>query len=164
MTRFSWVTAVCQTLDKLPRDFKVPVVYPEGEDCIGVLLGQDRYQEELFRDAFTWFLTPGWAAMGIEFVFHELQLHGMAEKGMDPLQLAHRMLRDYKRALLIEMETQDSESLLRKGQEFAREFHMRLEKTRGLSRRAGTSFEQGTEALLSKLHGKSFVNGRQHCR
>ncbi len=131
MTRFSWVTAVCQTLDKLPRDFKVPVVYPEGEDCIGVLLGQDRYQEELFRDAFTWFLTPGWAAMGIEFVFHELQLHGMAEKGMDPLQLAHRMLRDYKRALLIEMETQDSESLLRKGQEFAREFHMRLEKTRG---------------------------------
>ncbi len=121
----------CQALDKLPRDFKVPVVYPEGEDCIGVLLGQDRYQEELFREAFTWFLTPGWAAMGIEFVFHGLQLHGMAEKGIDPLQLAHRMLKDYRRVLLIEIETEDSESLLRKGQEFADEFHMRLERTKG---------------------------------
>jgi hypothetical protein len=121
----------CQTLDKLPLDFKVPVFYPEGEDCIGVLLGQDRYQEELLREAFTWFLTPGWAAMGIEFVFQELQLHGMAEKGVDPLQLAHRMLKDYRRALLIEMETEDSESLLKKGQEFADEFNMRIEKTRG---------------------------------
>jgi hypothetical protein len=121
----------CQTLDKLPRDFKVPVVYPEGEDCIGVLLGQDRYEDELFREAFTWFLTPGWAAMGIEFVFRELQLHGMAEKGIDPLQMAHRMLKDYRRALLIEMETENSESLLRKGQEFAEEFHMRLERTSG---------------------------------
>ena len=69
--------------------------------------------------------------MGIEFVFQELQLHGMTEKGIDPLQLAHRTLKDYRRALLIEMETEDSESLLRKGQEFADEFHMRLEQTRG---------------------------------
>jgi hypothetical protein len=121
----------CQTLDKLPRDFKVPVVYPEGEDCIGVLLGQGRYQEELLREPFTWFLTHGWAAMGIDFVFKGLQIHGMAAKGIDPLQLAHRMLKDYRRALLIEMETEDRESLLRKGQEFADEFHMRLERTKG---------------------------------
>jgi len=121
----------CQALDKLPLDLKVPVFYPEGEDCIGVLLGQDRYQEELYREAFTWFLTPGWAAMGIEFVFQELQLRSMAEKGIDPLQLAHHALKDYRRTLVIEMETEDSENLLKKGQEFADEFNMRLEKTRG---------------------------------
>ncbi|MGD9973453.1 MAG: DUF1638 domain-containing protein, partial [Desulfatirhabdiaceae bacterium] len=37
----------CQILDKLPEDFNIPVLYPPGEDCIGVLLGQDRYVEEL---------------------------------------------------------------------------------------------------------------------
>ena len=121
----------CQSLDKLPTDFKVPVFYPEGEDCIGVLMGQDRYREELFREPFTWFLTPGWARMGIEFVFHELQLYGMAEKGKDPLELAHRTLKDYRRALLVDMETEESEALLRNGLDFAGEFHMRLETMRG---------------------------------
>ncbi|MGD2015974.1 MAG: DUF1638 domain-containing protein, partial [Desulfobacterales bacterium] len=37
----------CQALDKIPRTYKVPVYYPQAEDCIGVLLGQKRYEQEL---------------------------------------------------------------------------------------------------------------------
>jgi hypothetical protein len=92
----------CQSLDKLPDDFRIPVLYPPGEDCIGVLLGQERYLEELYREAGTWFLPPGWAELGMTFIFRELQAGGMARQGMDPMALARRMLKGYKRALLID--------------------------------------------------------------
>ena len=39
----------CQAMDRLGENFKVPVLRPQAEDCIGVLLGQDQYEEELRR-------------------------------------------------------------------------------------------------------------------
>ncbi len=121
----------CQAMDRLPSNFKIPVFYPQADDCIGVLLGQDRYKEELQKQAGTWFLTPGWTEMGMEFVFHELELSRIAEKGLDPLQLAHRMLKDYSRMLFIEMKLRDQENLLEKARKIAREFNLRLERTEG---------------------------------
>ena len=56
----------CQAMDRLPSNFKISVFYPQADDCIGVLLGQDSYKEELQKQAGTWFLTPGWTAMGME--------------------------------------------------------------------------------------------------
>ena len=121
----------CQAMDRLPNNFKIPIFHPEADDCIGVLLCQDRYRNELEKEAGTWFLTPGWTEMGMEFVFHELQLSRMAEKGFDPLQLANLMLKDYTRALFIDMKLGDQEKLLKKAQEIADEFHLRLEGTEG---------------------------------
>ena len=93
----------CQAMDRLPKSFKIPVFYPNADDCIGVLLGQDRYRNELKKEAGTWFLTPGWTELGMEFIFHELQLNQIAKTDLDPLQLAHRILEDYTRTLFIEM-------------------------------------------------------------
>jgi len=122
----------CQAMDRLPNSFKIPVFYPQADDCIGVLLGQDRYKEELQKEAGTWFLTPGWTEMGMEFIFHELELSRIAEKGLDPLQLAHRMLKDFTRALYIEMKSGDhGHELLKKALKIADEFNLRLEKTEG---------------------------------
>jgi hypothetical protein len=67
----------------------------------------------------------------MEFIFHELQLNRVAESGLDPLQVAHRMLKDYTRALYIDMNIGDAENLKRKAQGIADEFHLRLEKTTG---------------------------------
>jgi hypothetical protein len=121
----------CQAMDRLPTDFKIPVFYPDADDCIGVLLGQNRYREELNKEAGTWFLTPGWTDLGMEFVFHELQLKRFAVKGLDPLQVAHRMLKDYTRALYIDMNLGDQGRLMKKAQEIAAEFNLRVEKTAG---------------------------------
>ncbi len=122
----------CQAMDRLPTDFKIPVFYPDADDCIGVLLGQERYMEELKKEAGTWFLPPGWTEMGMDFIFHELQLNRINEKGIDPLQLAHRMLKDYTRALFIETESVDNgDELLKKARKIANEFNLRLEKTEG---------------------------------
>jgi hypothetical protein len=121
----------CQALDRLPDDFAVPVFYPEGEDCIGVLLGQDRYERELMQTAGTWFLTPGWTELGMEFIFEELQVQRVAKKGHDPLALAHRMLKDFSRALLIDMQLKGSDAIKREALAIADEFGWKLEEVEG---------------------------------
>ncbi len=121
----------CQAMDRLPNNFKVPVFYPEAEDCIGVLLGQDRYENELRREAGTWFLTPGWTKLGMEFIFRELELNRITDKGIDPLEMAHRMLQDYTRGLFIDMKIGNKGWLLQKSHEITAEYDLRLEITEG---------------------------------
>jgi hypothetical protein len=121
----------CQTLDKLPDDFKIPVLYPPGEDCIGVLLGQERYLEELYMEAGTWFLPPGWAELGMTFIFKEIQSGGLAKRDIDPLTVARRMLKGYKRALLIDTGVGDSRLQQEQAQEIADLFGWRVEITKG---------------------------------
>ncbi len=121
----------CQALDRLPDDFSVPVFYPEGEDCIGVLLGQDRYERELLQTAGTWFLTPGWTELGMEFIFEELQVQRVAKKGHDPLELAHRILKDFSQALLIDMQLKGSDAIKREALAIATEFDWKLDEVEG---------------------------------
>ena len=132
----------CQALDKIPQNYKVPVYYPRADDCIGVLLGQKHYEQELKNEAGTWFLTPGWTEMGMEFIFHELQLNHLADKNIDPLKVAHRMLQDYTRALLIDTQVGNQERLLEKARMIADEFHLRLETTRGSLLHLENTFKQ----------------------
>ena len=47
----------CQAMDRLPIDFKVPIFRPEAEDCLGVLLGQERYDQECGKKP-----APGFSA------------------------------------------------------------------------------------------------------
>ena len=122
----------CQTMDRLEDDYKVPVLRPDGEDCIGVLLGQQRYEEELRQCPGTWFLSPGWTRMGTDFVFHELQLNRIGRREIDPLQFARRMLEGFSRALYIDMGCFDSkENLLGKARQIADDLELRLEETKG---------------------------------
>ena len=121
----------CQALDRLPSDFAVPVLHPEGEDCIGVLLGQHRYDAELKREAGTWFLTPGWTELGMEFIFQQLQLENLAEKGLDPIKVAHRMLRDFTRSLFIDIRLENGPELWEKARAISSEFDLELERTDG---------------------------------
>jgi hypothetical protein len=137
----------CQALDRLPGDFKVPVFRPEAEDCIGVLLGQERYEQEIRKEAGTWFFSRGWTEMGMDFIFHELQLNRLAEKGIDPLRIAHRMLRDFSRGLYIETGLEDDQRLWPKAQEISREFNLRLEKTSGSLDQLRQAFTLALETL-----------------
>jgi hypothetical protein len=137
----------CQAMDRLPGDLKIPVFYPQAEDCIGVLLGQDRYAAELQKEAGTWFFTPGWTRMGMEFIFKELQLGRFAEKGIDPLQVAHRMLQDYTRGLFIDMKIGHQVELRTKAQAVANEFQLRLEHTTGSYKLLRSALKQALACL-----------------
>lgn len=122
----------CQSLDQLGENFKVPVLLPEAEDCIGVLLGQERYEKEIRKIPGTWFLSPGWTRMGTEFVFHELQLNRVGHKHIDPLQLARRMLDGFSRTLYIDIPFCDENEELRpKAQKISDALGLRLEETKG---------------------------------
>jgi hypothetical protein len=121
----------CQAMNCLPVDFKVPIFRPEAEDCIGVLLGQERYEQEIRKEAGTWFFSRGWTEMGMDFIFHELQVNRLAEKGLDPLKIAHRMLKNFTRGLYIETGLEDDRRLWPKALEISREFNLRLERTAG---------------------------------
>ncbi len=121
----------CQALDKLPDDFRIPVLYPPGEDCIGVMLGQERYLEELYKEAGTWFLPPGWAELGMAFIFKEIQAGGLAKRDIDPLAVARKMLKGYKRALLIDTGVGDIGLQREQARKIADLFGWRVETTRG---------------------------------
>jgi Protein of unknown function (DUF1638) len=121
----------CQAMDRLPVDFEIPIFRPEAEDCIGVLLGQERYEREIRKEAGTWFFSRGWTEMGMDFIFHELQVNRLAEKGLDPLKVAHRMLRNFTRGLYIETGLDDDRRLWPRAREISSEFELRLERTKG---------------------------------
>ena len=122
----------CQAMDRLGNDFKVPILRPEAEDCIGILLGQERYEKELQQCPGTWFLSPGWTRMGTDFVFHELQLNRIGHKEIDPLKFARRLLEGFSRALYIDMQVEDdSEALHPKAQQIAKDLGLKLEETSG---------------------------------
>ncbi len=139
----------CQAMDRLPGDFKIPVFLPEGDDCIGVLLGQERYARALQEEP-TWFLTPGWTEIGMEFIFHELQLNRMAAKGQNPLQLAHQLLEPFTRALFIDMKLDNGDRLLKKAREIAVEFNFRLEITEGSLTALKAALDRALEAASLK--------------
>ena len=140
----------CQALDRIPQNYKIPLFYPPAEDCIGVLLGQKRYVQELNNEAGTWFLTPGWTEMGMEYIFHELQLNHLAEKNIDPLKVAHRMLKDYTRALFIDTHIGDRKKLHEKALTIAREFNLRLETTQGTLVHLEHTFKQALNQISCK--------------
>ena len=122
----------CQAMDRLGEDFKVPVLRPEAEDCIDVLLGQERYEEELRQAPGTWFLSPGWTRMGTEFVFRELQVNRIARKDVEPLQLARRMLDGFTRALYIDMDLgADEDELYGRAGKIADDLGLCLARTTG---------------------------------
>ena len=51
----------CQSLKGLDEEFDFPVILPQVDDCIALLLTPERYAEEIRKEVGTWFMTPGWA-------------------------------------------------------------------------------------------------------
>jgi hypothetical protein len=135
----------CQVLDKLSNDFKVPVFRPQADDCIGVLLGQEQYEKALLEEGGTWFFTPGWTELGMDFIFHELQISRLGEKGLDPMQLAHRMLKDFTRGLFVEVNAGNGRELERKAKEISRTFNLRFEKRPGALSVLSHTLKQASE-------------------
>ncbi|MBE6525722.1 MAG: DUF1638 domain-containing protein, partial [Thermoplasmata archaeon] len=56
--------AICQSLDGVINELKVPAVMLDGADCIDVLLTTKEYNNEKRKCAGTWFSSPGWALEG----------------------------------------------------------------------------------------------------
>jgi hypothetical protein len=126
----------CQALGGIEAQVALPVVLPAADDCIGVLLGPKEYQAQLAKCAGTWFMTPGWCKEGVDALTREQRfsprfLTKMARLKKTPLDIWKRMLRDYKRVLLIETGVGDPAEHEQQAQDFANVFGLAVEAVPG---------------------------------
>ena len=121
----------CQSLKGIEDEFDIPIVMPQMDDCIQILMTPQKYASEIRKEVGTWFMTPGWAEAGPELVIKELRADRVAKYGKDPLGIAKRLFVHYKRGLYIDTGVGDNERFLAKANEFCKTFDLRLEKTEG---------------------------------
>lgn len=119
----------CQSLKGIEHEVDVPLVMPQIDDCIGILLTPQRYAEEVRKEVGTWFMTPGWAEVGAEMVIKELKLDRARKYGKDPMEMAKRLFTHYRRGLYIDTGVGDNEFFTEKAEEFCRDFNLTLERT-----------------------------------
>jgi hypothetical protein len=119
----------CHSLQGIEDEFDVPIVMPQMDDCIQILMTPEVYAKEIRKEVGTWFMTPGWAEVGVEMVIKENHLDRVVKYGKDPLEMAKRLFTHYRRGLYIDTGTGNDEYFISKSKEFCAFFDLRLEKT-----------------------------------
>ncbi len=119
----------CQSLRGIEEKFDFPVILPQVDDCISLLLTPKRYAEEVCKEVGTWFMTPGWAEVGAQMVIKELKLERVARYGRDPMEMARRLFTHYCRGIFIDTGVKGREAYMEKARAFCKDFNLRLETT-----------------------------------
>lgn len=121
----------CGSLKGIEQYVRVPTVLPPYADCITFLLTPERYAAELEAEAGTWFMSPGWAEVGAHAVIKELDLDQAPEYGRDPMEMAKRLFRHYRRGLFFNTGLPEEKlgPLREKAREFCEDFSLVFEET-----------------------------------
>lgn len=144
--------ALCN-LEELLTDMCVPIVMPENEDgskvddCICMLLGgSEKYVDQLYEMAGTWFVTPGWLKHWEILLLQEL--HAPDIKTV-------KWIFDkagYKRALMVDTGIGDHDEYRAGTDKFAEIYDFYVEEVKGSLDLLRTSFDKAKEIL--KMKGK----------
>jgi len=119
----------CQSLKGIEEEFDIPVIFPQMDDCISILLTPERRGEEIEKAAGTWFMTPGWTEAGEDMVFKELHIERLKGLGIDPLEIAKELFTAYRRGLYIDTGVGDNEYFIARAERFCSFFDLALEQT-----------------------------------
>jgi Protein of unknown function (DUF1638) len=119
----------CQSLKGLDEEFDFPVILPQVDDCIALLLTPERYAAEVRQEVGTWFMPPGWSEIGAQMVIKELKLDRAVKYGKDPMELARRLFTHYRRGLFIDTGVEGRDAFLEKARSFCKDFNLALETT-----------------------------------
>ena len=119
----------CQSLQGIEEECSVPVILPQVDDCISLLLSPERYAAEVKKKTGTWFMTPGWAEVGAEMVIKELHLDRVVKYGKDPMEMARRLFTHYRRGLFIDTGVGNNATSLEAAGKFCGDFNLVLERT-----------------------------------
>lgn len=117
--------AICQSLDGVVNELKVPTAMLKGADCIDVLLTPPEYTNEKRICAGTWFMSPGWAIEGVNGIIKEMHLDSM--EGIDPQFFLDMLFESYERCLFIDSGIGNEEEYKQKSQEMADQLKLRLD-------------------------------------
>jgi hypothetical protein len=119
----------CQSLKGIEDEVDFPVILPQYDDCLAILMTPERYAEEKKKEVGTWFMTPGWAEIGAELVIKELHLERAKKYGKDPMALAKRLFTHYRRGLYLDTGVGGNDHFLEKAAQFCKDFDLVLEKS-----------------------------------
>lgn len=119
----------CQSLEGIDRECPIPVILPQVDDCIVLLLGPERYAAEVKKEAGTWFMTPAWAEVSAEMVIKELHLDRATRYGKDPMEMAKHLFTHYRRGLYIDTGVDGQEDKQIAANKFCEDFNLVLEQT-----------------------------------
>jgi len=123
----------CNALEGIEDEIDIPVVMPQMDDCIQILMTPQKYGEAIRKEVGTWFMSPGWAEIGAEMVIKENHLDRVVKYGKDPMEMAKRLFTHYRRGLFIDTGVGNDDYYIGKSNEFCDVFSLTLEKTTGTS-------------------------------
>ena len=149
----------CQSLKDIEDEFDIPIVMPQLDDCIQILMSPQKYRNEIRKEVGTWFMTAGWAEAGAEMVIKETHSDRVVKYGKDPLEMAKRLFTHYRRGLFIDTHVGDAEHFMDRAKEFCEIFDLDLETTEGTSE----ILEQHLEMAVRKVSRIS-LKGKESAR
>ena len=114
---------VCNSLDRITEEIKIPAVMLKGCDCIEAILGPDEYKAEKSICTGTWFNTPGWAMEGTNGLIKEMHLDEI--EGFEPEFFFDIIFDSYQRTLFLDTGVGDSEHYMELSKKFADELNLK---------------------------------------
>jgi len=118
---------ICQSLKEVVNDLKVPTVTLAEDDCVGVFLTSQGYEDERKKCTGTFFAIPYFAEQGLGWFESELykRMPDHEELGVDFRWYMDKLFDGYSRCLTVETGVGDREELERKTDEFAEYLNLR---------------------------------------
>lgn len=147
-------------IDKQMNDVKCPIVMPQNvdgtniDDCVCLVLGgTEHYLAHVFKEAGTWFVTPGWLKHWETLLLKEL--------GAPDVKTVKWIFdkADYKRCLMVDTGIGDYEKFRKDTQEFADKFGFYVEEYKGTLELLEDSFRRGKKVAIDLA--RSGVDGRK---
>jgi len=117
--------AICQSLENVTEEMRVPTVMIRGADCIDALLGREEYNREKKICATTWFMSPGWTRIGVQGLIKQFHLDSV--EGYAPSYFLDLLFESYERCLFIDSGIVDTEEYTRLAKEYADELKLKLD-------------------------------------
>jgi hypothetical protein len=116
---------ICQSLEHVPVQAKVPTVALPVDDCIAALITPEEYAKEKASCTGTWFASPGWAEVGKEGMIKNLHLDCLKDQGYPPEVFLRMIYDSYSRSLFIDTGVPDAARFRRLSEQFAREIELK---------------------------------------
>jgi hypothetical protein len=118
---------VCQSLENVPNQVKVPTVALPVDDCISALLTPTEYAKEKALCTGTWFASPGWAEIGKEGLIKNLHLDSLKDQGYPPELFLKMIYESYSRGLFIDTGIPEAAKFKELSEQFAQEIELKHE-------------------------------------
>lgn len=119
----------CHSLKDIGNEIDIPVVHPEADDCIAIMLTPERYDQEKAKNQGTWFMTPGWAVNGQSMMKREFKNISSHYPGMEEKEVVSQLFEGYTRGLYIDTQVGDKDYFVGKAEEMCDTLNLDMEQT-----------------------------------